>query len=363
MKGWKQRVAGSVVAMSARSGGNSEPEREERHTRQTPDLACNEVPAERAESHTRRVSDAACNEITASDRRGQSIARLATSQRGPIGVGQLADEGVGHSAVTRRVTGGSLHRVFRGVYLVGHEALAPFARESAALLACGELAVVSHSSAASAWRFAREPLEVHVTVVGRRRRSRPGLRAHYAARLDPRDLRWIDGVPLTSPARTLLDLAATRYPDLERAFADAHAQRLLKPYDLVAAIKSAGPRRGVRALRALISDNETGFTRSKAERLLRRLIREANLPEPRFNVPFRQYELDAVWPEHRLVLEVDGYNYHGHRAQFESDRARDMALMAAGYRVIRVTWRQLSDEPLAVVAAIATALGRGRPPG
>ena len=171
------------------------------------------------------------------------------------------------------------------------------------------------------------------------------------------------GLPVTSPARTLLDLAATRYPDLERAFADAHAQRLIKPGELVAAIKRAGPRRGVRALRALISDNETGFTRSKAERLLRRLIRQANLPEPRFNVPFRQYELDAVWPEHRIVLEVDGYNYHGHRAQFESDRRKDMALMAAGYRVIRVTWRQLCNEPLAVVAVIATALGRGRSPG
>ena len=116
------------------------------------------------------------------------------------------------------------------------------------------------------------------------------------ARLDPRDLRWIDGLPVTSPARTLLDLAATRYPDLERAFADAHAQRLLEPYDLLAAIGRAGPRRGVRALRALISDNETGFTRSKAERLLVGLIRQVELPEPRFNVAFRQYELDAVWP-------------------------------------------------------------------
>jgi very-short-patch-repair endonuclease len=277
----------------------------------------------------------------------------------------MTQAGLKHSAIGRRFENGALHRWHRGVYLVGHQALPRFARERAALLACGDGAVVSHSSAAVLWRMAPEsPIsDVHVTVIGRKCRSRSGLRAHRMKTLDPRDLRWIDGLPVTSPARTLLDLAAIRYPDLERAFADAHAQRLIKPGELVAAIERAGPRRGVRALRALISDNETGFTRSKAERLLRRLIRQANLPEPRFNVPFRQYELDAVWPEHRIVLEVDGYNYHGHRAQFESDRRKDMALMAAGYRVIRVTWRQLCNEPLAVVAVIATALGRGRSPG
>jgi very-short-patch-repair endonuclease len=181
--------------------------------------------------------------------------------------------------------------------------------------------------------------------------------------LEADEIRRVQGLPVTAPARTLLDLAATRYPDLERAFANSHAQGLIKPYDLAAAIERAGPRAGVRTLKALITDNASGYTRSKAERLLRRLIRDANLPEPRFNVPFRQYELDVVWPDQRVVLEVDGYNYHGHRAQFESDRRKDLLLTAAGYRVIRITWRQLTNEQLAVVAVIATALGRGRPPG
>ena len=99
---------------------------------------------------------------------------------------------------------------------------------------------------------------------------------------------------------------------------------------------------GTRALRALQSDNASGFTRSAAERMLRGLIRAANLPRPRFNARLAGYEVDAVWPDRRLVVEVDGYAYHGHRAQFERDRRKDLALTAAGYRVIRVSWRQLT---------------------
>ncbi len=295
---------------------------------------------------------------------GHEIGRIATAQGGSITRAQLIAVGLDDDAIDWRARHGSLHRVHRGVYLVGHEALAPLARERAALLAAGGNAVISHSSAAVVWALATRPdPEVHITLTAGRRRSRSGLSIHRGPQLEPLEIRRVRGMPVTSPARTLLDLAATRYPDLERAFADAHAQSLIKPYDVVAAIERAGPRPGVRALRALIDDNGSGFTRSEAERLLRRLIRDANLPEPRFNVRLRQYELDAVWPEQRLVLEVDGYSYHGHRAKFESDRRKDMALTAAGYRVIRVTWRQLTGEPLAVVAVIATALGRGRLPG
>ena len=295
---------------------------------------------------------------------GYEIGRIATAQGGSISRAQLLSAGLDDDAIDWRARNGWLYREHRGVYLVGHEALAPLAREQAALLAAGENAVISHSSAAVVWSVARHPgPDVHVTLTVGRRRSRLGLIVHRGPELEPHEIRQIQGLPVTSPARTLLDLAATGYLDLERAFADAHAQGLVKPYELAAAIERAGPRRGVRALTALINDNASGYTRSQAERLLRRLIREAALPEPRFNVRFQKYELDAVWPDQRLVLEVDGYSYHGHRAQFESDRRKDLALTAAGYTVIRVTWRQLCSEPLAVVAVIATALGRGRLPG
>ena len=149
---------------------------------------------------------------------------------------------------------------------------------------------------------------------------------------------------MTAPARTLFDLAATGYPHLERAFGDAHAQRLVTAREIERPARAQpDPRAGTRALRALLSDNASGFTRSKAERILRGLLRSANLPLPRFNARVAGYEVDAFWPEHRLVIEVDGYAYHGHRAQFERDRRKDLALTAAGFRVIRVSWRQLTQ--------------------
>ena len=153
--------------------------------------------------------------------------------------------------------------------------------------------------------------------------------------LDRCDIRRLHGLPVTAPARTLFDLAATGYPQLERAFGDAHAQRLVTAREIEDLLERAGPRAGTRALRALQSDNASGFTRSAAERMLRELIRAANLPRPRFNARLAGYEVDAVWPDRRLVVEVDGYAYHGHRAQFERDRRKDLALTAAGYRVIR----------------------------
>ena len=250
--------------------------------------------------------------------------------------------------------------------MVGHEALAPYARETAALLAVGERTVISHSSAAVLWGFATAgdgDDDIHVTVIGRRPQRRPGVRLHYASSLDPRDLRRLHGLPLTAPARTLCDLAATGYPQLERAFGDAHAQRLVTSREIADLLERAGPRAGTRALRALLSDNASGFTRSKAERILRGLLRSANLPLPRFNARVAGYEVDAFWPEHRLVIEVDGYAYHGHRAQFERDRRKDLALTAAGFRVIRVSWRQLTNEPFALVAVISAALNPGRKPG
>jgi very-short-patch-repair endonuclease len=168
---------------------------------------------------------------------------------------------------------------------------------------------------------------------------------------------------VTAPARTLLDLAATGYPQLDRAFGDAHAQRLVSARELELLLERTGPCRGSRALRDLMSDNASGFTRSRAEQLLRELILSAKFPLPRFNARVAGYEVDAVWPAERVIVEVDGYAYHGHRAQFERDRRKDLALTAAGYRVIRISWRQLTNEPFQLVAVISAALSLSRKPG
>jgi very-short-patch-repair endonuclease len=166
---------------------------------------------------------------------------------------------------------------------------------------------------------------------------------------------------VTSPAWTLIDLSASGSPYLEHAFIEAHGLRLVRPAELARTIEQAGPKRGVRALRALIGAYESGFTRSKAERLLRALLRGTGLPEPRFNAFVCGYKVDCVWKSHRLIVEVDGKGFHGHPRAFEVDRQRDATLVAAGYAVIRITWARLVCAPYAVLAEIAGALARRDP--
>jgi len=288
------------------------------------------------------------------------IAGTATRQQGLVTRRQLHEHGLDDSAIKRRVANGTLYRVFHGVYLVGHQARAPIARETAALLACGNAAVISHRSAAALWSMVpRDGGEVHVTVLRRKVRSRPGLRVHQTAHLTSVDIRPKDGIALTSPVRTLLDLAADGDARLEDAFTEAHGLRLLRSGELEAAIGRASGRPGVIALRALIASHASGYTRSKGELEMRRLVRAAHLPPPLVNAHLHGYMVDFLWSDRRLVVEFDGYAAHGHRVAFERDRRRDAVLVAAGYRVIRVTWRQLLDEPLTVVARLATSLAVG----
>ena len=306
--------------------------------------------AERREVRSGRNPAREGNEIT-----GFTVANLSTRQKGAISRGQLRDAGLLNSAIDRRGRNGQLHRQFRGVYIVGHEALAPLAREAAALLAVGAGAFLSHESAALAWGIIEDyGGDVHVTVLERRLRSRAGLRVHRASIAPPTRRRH--GLTVTSPAHTLVDLAASNSPHLEHAFIEAHGARLVTPAELERTIKRAGPRRGVRALRELAAANEAGFTRSKAERKLRALLRAAHLPEPRTNATVCGYMVDCVWPEHGLVVEFDSYGFHGHRPAFETDRRRDATLIAHGYRVMRITWRQLTGEPYVVLANVASAL-------
>jgi very-short-patch-repair endonuclease len=282
--------------------------------------------------------------------------------------------GLGKGAIDGRVARFQLHRVHRGVYRVGHTAPLPFAREMAALLAHGDHAVLSHRSAAAAWGLAREDDgEVSVTVPPGGCRQRPGVRVHRSS-LAPEDVRRLQGIPLTSPARTLLDLAglvdlghAAKWREggrreagpllLERALEDARRRRLVTRRSLLAALERAPRRKGSAALRELLRrERGPALTRSAAERRLLELVRRARIPEPDFNLRVGSYELDAAWQDAGLVVEIDGYKFHSGRAAFERDRERDAVLAAAGWQVIRVTWRQLTEEPEAVVARLAGAL-------
>lgn len=267
------------------------------------------------------------------------IARLASGSRGLVTRARLLDAGLTPRQIERRLASGHLHPLHRGVYAVGHTALPPFARELAALLACGPTAHLSHRTAAVAWyMLPPAPGPIHVTVSGSHRRGPVGVHLHRTTRPDATQR---DGLPLTSALRTLADLASTGSPELDRAVNEAIIRRLATPDEL----------------RRFTPDAATP-TRSEAERRLLALIRRAGLPRPETNVRVSGHEVDALWKAQRLVIEVDGYAFHGSRAAFERDRARDADLLAAGYRVLRVTWRQSTEQPEAVAARLGAALAR-----
>jgi very-short-patch-repair endonuclease len=289
-----------------------------------------------------------------------AAAWIAGRQLGLITPLQLHLVGIGRGVIRHRLVTGSLHGLYRGVYLLGHATPLPGARELGALIAVGERAVVSHESAA--WLYGlveRAPDEVAVTVVGRNCRSREGIRVHRVAALDRRDVQILDGILVTSPARALIDFAATATDDeLEHAYDEARARKLVREAEVDAALARARNRAGGAALRSLANrERGDGYTRSRAERLLRKLVAEAGLPKPIFNIKVHGLEVDAYWPEHRLVLEVDGYAFHSGRRRFERDRDKDGTLVAHGLTVSRVTWEQLKHRPLRAAARIALALG------
>ena len=216
----------------------------------------------------------------------------------------------------------------------------------AAVLACGDHAALSHHAAAALWGFrARWDGPIDVTVSRGRARPRAGIAVHRSADL-PVTRHF--GIPITTPARTLLDLAPLLVQhDLDRAVEEAQVRGLVKPEALTAA-PHAALRRAAR--------DDASMTRSEAEARLLALIRVADLPAPLTNVRIEGFEVDVAWPEQRLIVEVDGFAFHSTRAAFERDRLRDQALQAAGWRVMRITWRQIAETAEAVVARIAAAL-------
>jgi very-short-patch-repair endonuclease len=224
----------------------------------------------------------------------------------------------------------------------------------AAVLAFGTRTVLTHGSAAYLFGMAPRPhRDVHVT--GPDRRSRRGIRLHRSP-LTPAEVTRRHGVPVARPARTLVDLAAVAAGLLvERAVEDALRRRLVTraALDAEASLRRPGSAR-IQQLLAL--ERAPALTRSEAERRLVELIRAAGLPAPDHNVRVMGLEVDMLWREQGLVVEVDGFAYHSGRAAFERDRVRDARLAADGLRVMRITWRQLSAQPHAVVARLAEAL-------
>lgn len=192
------------------------------------------------------------------------------------------------------------------------------------------------------------------------RLSGSGIRVYRIARLDADEVTVKAGLPLTTPARTLLDLAGCASAgELERALACALRERLLQPRGIQTLLKRYPRRPGRQHLRALLeSDAHPAFTRSEAERAYLAVVRSGDLRPPETNVVVHGYEADYLWREERLVVEVDGRKYHSDGRSLEGDRGRDAVLVAHGYRM-RVTWRQIKKHPRPLLGHLAKALARG----
>lgn len=291
------------------------------------------------------------------------IGLLAERQYGVVTRTQLAALGLGEDAIDARLGRGRLHRLHRGVYAVGHPVVPSEGRWLAAVLRVGQGAVLSHGSAAELWRIRRGAVRGRIDVSAPRpTRSPPGIRRRYL-QLARGEATVRRRVPVTTLARTLLDIASETSPEgLEGAIREAEYLHRFRLGDLEDLLARHPGRRGTRTVETCLSRlgrGPRGRARSKLETRFAALLSRTDLPQPRLNVPLelsgRKIEADCLWRQHRLIVELDGGEAHRTRVAFETDRERDRRLQAAGWRVIRVTWRQL-EHPAALLADLRRLL-------
>jgi very-short-patch-repair endonuclease/predicted transcriptional regulator of viral defense system len=273
----------------------------------------------------------------------EEIGRLAARQHGIVTRKQLLELGLDANGIEYRLRIGRLIRLHRGVYAVGHRPPSMPARAMAAVLACGRGAALSHRAAGALWEMEpRWPATMEVTVPGNRLPR--GIRVHRTATLTPQDITTHFGIPVTSPARTALDLAdLLDDKSLARAVNEARLNGWLRLEDLAALLdRSAG--RATTRLRPFV-EHADGPTRSTFEDAFLAFVERHGLPRPEVNQQVAGHEVDMLWREQRLVVELDSRAHHDGDRPFERDRERDADLLAAGFPVMRVTWRRLTHEP------------------
>ena len=293
-----------------------------------------------------------------------AIWRLAQRQYWVVARWQLLELGLGADAIDHRLGSGRLFRLHRGVYAYGRPDIPQRGRWLAAVLACGEGALLGYTSAGALRGIAGVGGRVtEVTSTRRPARSDPLIAHHTTRSLDTEDRDIVDGVPVTSLPRTLVDLATILSTHgLRDAFEEADRLNLLQLDSLRAACSRARGRRGIGTLRALIQEASVPDpTKGAFEMRFRHFCRDHALPAPKVNAQALSYTVDVLWREQRLIVELDSWEHHGkQRTAFESDRDRDAKLMVAGYRVLRLTWRRLGREPSVVAAELRALLTLAR---
>jgi very-short-patch-repair endonuclease len=288
---------------------------------------------------------------------------LAAKQHGVVPHWQLLKLGFSRDDIRGLAARGHLHRLYRGVYAVGHRRLTTRGRWMAAVLACGPEAVLSHRAAIALWDLRPIPGgPIDVTVPGRSRQGQDGIRIHNVRRLHPDDCTTLDGIPVTTLHRALLDYAeVARFQQLRHAIDAAERLDRLDGHELERLYARSKGRHGLKPLKSAVAKlrGSPPWTQSELERQFLALIREAGLPEPQANVFVEGFLVDFWWPQSRLVVELDGYRFHKDRRKFEDDRLQDTKLQLAGCMTIRVTQRRIENKPRELLADVRRGLGRG----
>jgi Transcriptional regulator, AbiEi antitoxin/Protein of unknown function (DUF559)/AbiEi antitoxin C-terminal domain len=293
-----------------------------------------------------------------------ALARLVAAQHGVISRAQLRGCGFDDTWIKRSIGSGYLIRVHRGVYAFGHRQLKPEGHWLAAVLTYGDGTVLSHLTAAAHWGLLQSSASrIDVTVPKPREpEARPRIRLHRA-HLHQADCLLHERIPITSPSRTLLDLADVVSPSrVRQAFEQSQRLRLFDLDRMHSLIARSPGRRGLKVIGKLLAEGQDDppELRSGLEREFLDVVRAAGLPLPVTNVVVEGLTVDAHWPRHGLVVELDSYGYHGSRAKFEDDHERTEHLQRAGLDVRRFTRRRVHEQPGVVIATIREALAARR---
>jgi very-short-patch-repair endonuclease len=293
------------------------------------------------------------------------LAELAERQHGVVAQRQLRGLGISDDRIRGRLRRRQLHPIHRGVYAYGFRLVGKEARWIAAVLACGSDAVLSHRSAAQLWGLQRGSSWSTEVMRAKGWRAPDGVVVHRAAL--PDDERTVaEGIPVTTVPRTVLDFATVgSRRQVERVLNEVEVRGLTDRLSIPDLLARYPRRRGTAVLRDLLDEGAEagGVTRNDFEELFVPLLDSYGLPRPRFNadlsVAGRFFSVDCLWQRGRLVVELDSRGVHGTRKAFENDRERDRLLMVDGWRVMRVTWRQLRYDGARIAADIRTALRCG----
>ena len=302
---------------------------------------------------------------SSSDTVDARLAKLASHQEGVVALWQVCAAGLSARAAQNRAEAHRLHRLFPGVYAVGHRKISPDGWRIAAVLACGEGAVLSRFSAAKTWGILNEDgRRFDVVAPGRsggRIADQKLIDLRRTRRLSEEDVTVLRGIPITTVGRTLVDLSGYAGPRLvQRAVHEAEVMGLLNVETVLATIERHPGRRGTRTLQAALGVSAPDPTNGRFATRFFSLCSAYGLPAPKLGVHVdggdRLYEVDALFEAERVIVELDGRQVHGTARNFQTDRRRDSVLAARDYQTLRYTWHRLCAEPAAIAGELRRIL-------